>query len=107
MHHTIHTIYAVISLEVPDELLVKRITGRLIHPPSGRSYNIFFNPPKEEGKDDVTGEELGNYVTVTMLLSSNLILLCHSLLLSFNHIYCLTISLLIISYCLLIIYYVF
>ncbi|KAJ1409954.1 hypothetical protein B484DRAFT_403061, partial [Ochromonadaceae sp. CCMP2298] len=43
---------------VPDELLVKRITGRLIHPPSGRSYNVFFNPPKEEGKDDVTGEVL-------------------------------------------------
>jgi adenylate kinase len=48
----------VINLKVDDELLVKRITGRLIHPPSGRSYNIFFNPPKEEGKDDVTGEAL-------------------------------------------------
>jgi adenylate kinase len=49
---------AVINLAVEDELLIKRITGRLTHPPSGRSYNIYFNPPKEEGKDDVTGEEL-------------------------------------------------
>jgi adenylate kinase len=46
----------VVSLDVADELLIKRITGRLIHPPSGRSYNIYFNPPKEEGKDDLTGE---------------------------------------------------
>jgi adenylate kinase len=46
----------VVSLDVADELLIKRITGRLIHPPSGRSYNVYFNPPKEEGKDDLTGE---------------------------------------------------
>ena len=49
---------AVINLEIDDELLIKRITGRLIHPASGRSYNIFFNPPKVEGIDDVTGEPL-------------------------------------------------
>jgi adenylate kinase len=49
---------AVINLELPDELLIKRITGRLIHPPSGRSYNIYFNPPKKEDTDDVTGEPL-------------------------------------------------
>lgn len=48
----------VINLDVADELLIKRITGRLIHQPSGRSYNIYFNPPKEEGKDDITGEPL-------------------------------------------------
>lgn len=48
----------VVSLEVPDETLVKRITGRLIHQASGRSYNIFFNPPKKEMTDDVTGEPL-------------------------------------------------
>lgn len=48
----------VINLQIDDDLLVKRITGRLIHPASGRSYNIYFNPPKEEGKDDVTGEPL-------------------------------------------------
>jgi len=48
----------VISLEIDDELLVKRITGRLVHPASGRSYNIYFNPPKVAGKDDLTGEPL-------------------------------------------------
>jgi adenylate kinase len=48
----------VINLHIDDELLVKRVTGRLIHPPSGRTYNIFFDPPKVEGIDDVTGEPL-------------------------------------------------
>jgi len=48
----------VINLAIPDEVLVKRITGRLIHSASGRSYNIFFNPPKVAGKDDITGEPL-------------------------------------------------
>lgn len=48
----------VINLTIPDELLVKRITGRLIHSASGRSYNIYFNPPKVEGLDDETGEPL-------------------------------------------------
>jgi len=49
---------AVVSLEIEDEQLIKRITGRVIHGQSGRSYNIFFNPPKVEGKDDITGEPL-------------------------------------------------
>jgi len=40
------SIDCVINLAVDDELLIKRITGRLTHPPSGRSYNIYFNPPK-------------------------------------------------------------
>jgi len=48
----------VVSLEIEDELLIKRVTGRLIHPASGRAYNIFFNPPKVAGIDDVTGEPL-------------------------------------------------
>jgi adenylate kinase len=48
----------VIDLRIEDELLVKRVTGRQIHAPSGRTYNIFFNPPKVAGKDDVTGEPL-------------------------------------------------
>jgi len=48
----------VISIEVPDNVLVDRITGRRIHKPSGRSYHVLFNPPKAEGKDDVTGEDL-------------------------------------------------
>lgn len=45
-------------MDVPDELLMERITGRWIHKVSGRSYHTKFNPPKEEGKDDVTGEPL-------------------------------------------------
>jgi adenylate kinase len=49
---------AVVNLELDDEVLIKRITGRLIHPGSGRSYNIYFNPPKVEEVDDFTGEPL-------------------------------------------------
>jgi len=48
----------VIQLKVPDEELKERILGRLIHKPSGRSYHTKFNPPKEEMKDDLTGEPL-------------------------------------------------
>ncbi|CDF87678.1 BN860_11980g1_1 [Zygosaccharomyces bailii CLIB 213] len=47
-----------VELKIDDELLVSRITGRLVHPASGRSYHKSFNPPKVEGKDDVTGEDL-------------------------------------------------
>ncbi|KAK8199942.1 adenylate kinase-like protein cytosolic [Phyllosticta capitalensis] len=47
-----------VELQIPDELLVSRITGRLIHPASGRSYHKIFNPPKDAMKDDVTGEPL-------------------------------------------------
>ncbi|OJD29527.1 adenylate kinase 1 [Diplodia corticola] len=47
-----------VELQIPDELLVARITGRLIHPASGRSYHKIFNPPKDAMKDDVTGEPL-------------------------------------------------
>jgi adenylate kinase len=47
-----------IELQIDDELLVSRITGRLIHPASGRTYHKIFNPPKEAMKDDVTGEPL-------------------------------------------------
>lgn len=47
-----------VELKVDDELLVARITGRLVHPPSGRSYHKLFNPPKKEMTDDVTGEAL-------------------------------------------------
>lgn len=49
---------AVLNLEIDDDLLVKRVTGRLVHPASGRAYNIYFNPPKVSGVDDVTGEPL-------------------------------------------------
>ena len=52
------SIDAVINFEVPFDLIRKRLAGRLQHPASGRIYNIHFTPPKEEGKDDVTGEPL-------------------------------------------------
>ena len=47
-----------VELQIDDGLLVSRITGRLIHPASGRSYHKIFNPPKDAMKDDVTGEPL-------------------------------------------------
>lgn len=47
-----------VELQIDDGLLVSRITGRLIHPASGRSYHRIFNPPKDTMKDDVTGEPL-------------------------------------------------
>ncbi|QLL34823.1 hypothetical protein HG536_0H01980 [Torulaspora globosa] len=47
-----------VELQVDDELLVARITGRLVHPPSGRSYHKLFNPPKKDMIDDETGEPL-------------------------------------------------
>ena len=47
-----------VELQIDDALLVARITGRLIHPASGRSYHRVFNPPKAYMKDDVTGEPL-------------------------------------------------
>ncbi|KAJ0055107.1 hypothetical protein NL108_009862 [Boleophthalmus pectinirostris] len=49
---------SVIEFAVDDSLLVRRICGRLIHQPSGRSYHEEFNPPKVPMKDDVTGEPL-------------------------------------------------
>ncbi|WJV55094.1 adenylate kinase [Pectobacteriaceae bacterium CE70] len=48
----------VIEFAVPDELIVERIVGRRVHASSGRVYHVKFNPPKVEGKDDVTGEDL-------------------------------------------------
>ncbi|GAA5917400.1 hypothetical protein JCM5296_000206 [Sporobolomyces johnsonii] len=48
----------VASLRVPDEAILQRVKERFIHLPSGRTYNLSFNPPKEAGKDDVTGEPL-------------------------------------------------
>jgi adenylate kinase len=47
-----------IEMQIDDGLLVSRITGRLVHPASGRSYHKIFNPPKETMKDDLTGEPL-------------------------------------------------
>jgi adenylate kinase len=48
----------VLDFQVPDSVLVERITGRWIHPASGRSYHEKFAPPKTPGKDDITGEAL-------------------------------------------------
>ncbi|PNP41316.1 adenylate kinase 1 [Trichoderma gamsii] len=52
------TLQHAVELQIDDALLVARITGRLIHPASGRSYHTTFNPPKQAMKDDVTGEPL-------------------------------------------------
>ncbi|MGD8880959.1 MAG: adenylate kinase [Desulfobacterales bacterium] len=49
---------AVVDIDVPDGEIIKRMSGRRVHLASGRTYHIVFNPPKEEGKDDVTGEPL-------------------------------------------------
>jgi len=49
---------AVVELYIDEDLLVKRVTGRLVHPASGRAYHTEFNPPKVPMKDDVTGEPL-------------------------------------------------
>jgi adenylate kinase len=48
----------VLEIDVPFEAIIDRMSGRRVHPASGRSYHIKFNPPKVEGKDDVTGEPL-------------------------------------------------
>ncbi|MEH6471086.1 MAG: adenylate kinase [Halopseudomonas sp.] len=49
---------AVVEIDVADEEIVKRMSGRRVHPGSGRTYHLIFNQPKVEGKDDVTGEDL-------------------------------------------------
>ena len=48
----------VLEIEVPDDEIVARMSGRRVHPASGRSYHVKFNPPKVAGKDDLTGEPL-------------------------------------------------
>ena len=48
----------VINIEVADADILKRMSGRRVHPASGRSYHVDFNPPRVAGKDDVTGEPL-------------------------------------------------
>ena len=52
------TIDHVIEFDVPDDVIVERMAGRRVHPASGRVYHVVYNPPKTEGKDDQTGEEL-------------------------------------------------
>ena len=48
----------VLEIDVPDDEIVQRMSGRRVHPASGRSYHLKFHPPKVEGRDDVTGEPL-------------------------------------------------
>lgn len=48
----------VLEIDVPDEEIVKRLSGRRVHLGSGRVYHVEYNPPELEGKDDITGEEL-------------------------------------------------
>ena len=48
----------VLEIDVPDDAIIERMSGRRVHLASGRTYHVKFNPPKVEGKDDVTGEDL-------------------------------------------------
>ena len=48
----------VLEIDVPDASIIQRMSGRRVHVASGRTYHVVFNPPKVEGKDDVTGEDL-------------------------------------------------
>ena len=49
---------AVVEIDVDDDEIIKRMSGRRVHLASGRTYHVVFNPPRVEGKDDVTGEDL-------------------------------------------------
>jgi adenylate kinase len=48
----------VVEMDVDDAEIIKRLSGRRVHPGSGRTYHVHFNPPRTAGKDDVTGEDL-------------------------------------------------
>lgn len=48
----------VVEIDVDDSEIIKRLSGRRVHPGSGRTYHVQFNPPRTPGKDDVTGEDL-------------------------------------------------
>ena len=48
----------VVEIDVADEEIIKRMSGRRVHLASGRTYHVVFNPPKVPGKDDITGEDL-------------------------------------------------
>lgn len=49
---------AVIEIDVPFDVIIERMSGRRVHPASGRTYHITYNPPKVADKDDETGEDL-------------------------------------------------
>ena len=48
----------VVNIDVADEEIIQRLSGRRVHAESGRVYHVIYNQPKQEGKDDVTGEPL-------------------------------------------------
>ncbi len=48
----------IVAIQVPDAELIRRLSGRRVHPASGRTYHMVYSPPKVEGKDDATGEPL-------------------------------------------------
>ncbi|ODQ65592.1 adenylate kinase [Nadsonia fulvescens var. elongata DSM 6958] len=62
LHETLGPLNAdlnmVIHLKVPEDIILERIENRYVHIPSGRVYNLTFNPPKVSGRDDITGEPL-------------------------------------------------
>jgi adenylate kinase len=58
MKHAGVAIDVVLEIDVPDEDIIERMSGRRVHPASGRTYHVRFNPPRAEGRDDVTGEPL-------------------------------------------------
>jgi adenylate kinase len=58
MKHDGVPIDTVLEIDVPDAAIIERISGRRVHPPSGRSYHVRFHPPRVAGQDDVTGELL-------------------------------------------------
>jgi len=61
----------VVEIDVPDEAIVERMSGRRSHPASGRTYHVKFNPPKIAGKDDVTGEDWYSVMTTKKKPSRN------------------------------------
>ena len=58
MKHAGVKIDVVLEIDVPDEAIIERMSGRRVHPASGRSYHLKFNPPKADGLDDLTGDPL-------------------------------------------------
>lgn len=58
MNHEQITVDCVLEVVVPDAEIVRRLSGRRVHPASGRTYHVVFNPPRQQGLDDQTGEAL-------------------------------------------------
>lgn len=53
-----HDIHRYVIFEIPESVIVERLSGRRMHPASGRTYHVLYNPPAEQDKDDATGEPL-------------------------------------------------